>query len=180
MSELIQLDHLTFKPLLSERQLHHRINEMGADLADHYDNKRPIFLCILNGSFIFTADLVRAANIECEIAFMKLASYKGTQSTGDVKTILDLQIPIENRHVIIVEDIVDTGRTMQKLLADLDALQPASLEIVTLLLKPDALQYSDLELNYVGFEISDEFVVGYGLDYNGLGRNWKQIYQAVE
>lgn len=179
MSDYLQLGDLKFKPLLDEARLQQRIEEMGAALKVTYENKRPIFLCILNGSFIFTADLVRAANIECEIAFMKLSSYKGTSSTGDVKTILNLQIPIENRPVIIVEDIVDTGRTMQKLLTDLEQLKPASLEVVTLLLKPDALQYSDLVLNHVGFEISDEFVVGYGLDYNGLGRNWKQIYQAV-
>ncbi|MEM1327522.1 MAG: hypoxanthine phosphoribosyltransferase [Bacteroidota bacterium] len=179
MDTTMQIGDLSFRPFIEEKKLQQRVAELGQQIGKDYEGKRPIFLCILNGSFIFTADLVRSANIECEIAFMKLSSYEGTASTGHVKTIFGLQIPIENRHVIIVEDIVDTGRTMKKLLEDLNAMNPASLKITTLLLKPDALQYTDLDLDYVGFEIEDRFVVGYGLDYDGLGRNWKMIYQVV-
>ncbi|MEM8524142.1 MAG: hypoxanthine phosphoribosyltransferase [Bacteroidota bacterium] len=175
----IKIHDLLFKPFLSQEEITSRIEDLGKVIEKDYANKRPIFICILNGSFMFTADLVRAANIECEIAFMKVSSYEGTSSTGTVKTIYGIDVPLENRHIIIVEDIVDTGRTMKKLLTDLTALQPTSISTATLLLKPDALEYSDLKLDYVGFEIENKFVVGYGLDYDELGRNWKEIYQKV-
>lgn len=177
--EKIKIHDLWFKPFLSQEAIANRIADLGKQIEKDHASKRPIFICILNGSFMFTADLVRAANIECEIAFMKVSSYEGTSSTGLVKTIYGIDVPLENRHIIIVEDIVDTGRTMKKLLDDLNALQPASISIATLLLKPDALEYSDLQLDYVGFEIENKFVVGYGLDYDELGRNWKEIYQRV-
>jgi len=178
--EKIKIHDLWFKPFLSKEELAARITELGQQIYQDHAKNRPIFICVLNGSFMFTADLVRAANIECEIAFMKVSSYEGTSSTGVVKTIYNIDISLENRHIIIVEDIVDTGRTMKKLLTDLGALKPASISIATLLLKPDALQYSDLEIDCVGFEIENRFVVGYGLDYNGLGRNWNSIYQRIE
>ncbi|MEN0045937.1 MAG: hypoxanthine phosphoribosyltransferase [Bacteroidota bacterium] len=177
--EKIKIHDLWFKPFLSQEEIANRIIGMGRQIEKDYTNKRPIFICILNGSFMFTADLVRAANIECEIAFMKVSSYEGTSSTGVVKTIYGIDVPLENRNIIIVEDIVDTGRTMKKLLYDLTLLNPASISIATLLLKPYALEYFDLKLDYVGFEIENKFVVGYGLDYDELGRNWKEIYQKI-
>ncbi|MEL6944787.1 MAG: hypoxanthine phosphoribosyltransferase [Bacteroidota bacterium] len=177
--EKIQIHNLWFKPFLSEEEIANQIKILGQQIEQDHANNRPIFICILNGSFMFTADLVRAANIECEIAFMKMSSYEGTESTGIVKTIYGVNVSLENRHIIIVEDIVDTGRTMKKLLNDLAALNPASISVATLLLKPNALEYPDLKLDYIGFEIENKFVVGYGLDYNELGRNWNQIYQKI-
>ncbi|MEM9885871.1 MAG: hypoxanthine phosphoribosyltransferase [Bacteroidota bacterium] len=176
----IKIHDLQFKPFLSAIKIRERIDELGQAIYEDYKGKRPIFVCILNGSFIFTADLVRATNIECEIAFMKLSSYEGTSSTGIVKTLYELQVSVKDRHVILVEDIVDTGRTMKKLLSDFEGLKAASVSVVTLLFKREALLFPDLQIDYVGFEIPNKFVVGYGLDYDDLGRNWDEIYQLVE
>ncbi|MEM9847342.1 MAG: hypoxanthine phosphoribosyltransferase [Bacteroidota bacterium] len=176
----IQIHDLHFMPYLSAAEIQARIEVLGQQIHRDHQDHRPVFVGILNGAFIFLADLVRAANIACEIAFMRVSSYEGTASTGVVKTIDGLSMEVKNRHVIIVEDIVDTGRTMQQLLTDFAVLEVASVSVATLLLKPDALLFPDLPLDYVGFEIPNKFVVGYGLDYNELGRNWNQIYQLVD
>jgi len=176
----IKLHDLSFVPFLSKLEIQEQVTRLGKEIAHKHASNCPIFICILNGAFVFAADLMRAANIDSEIAFMKLSSYEGTSSTGIVKTVLDLNISIENRHIIIVEDIVDTGHTMKALLPMLAKKSPASISIATLLLKPDALQYPDLKLDYVGFEIPSKFVVGYGLDYDELGRNLEEIYQLKE
>ena len=133
-------------------------------------------MSILNGSFLFTADLFKQITIEAEVSFIKLASYKGTSSTGNVITAIGLDVNVKDRHIIILEDIIDTGKTLHHYLPQLESLQPASVKIAVLLDKKEALQYP-VKVDYACFEIPNKFVVGYGLDYDGLGRNSKDIYQ---
>ncbi len=168
-----------FKPFITREQLHSRIGEMARDLEADYAGENPLFIAILNGSFMFASDLFKALSIPAEICFIKLASYKGTKSTGHVITSIGLDADLHNRHVIILEDIIDTGKTMTRFLPQLLNQQPASLKICALLYKPDANQFP-VQINYLGFSIPDKFVVGYGLDYDGFGRNIDEIYQLVE
>ena len=149
-----------------------RINH---DMAD----KNPLFLAVLNGSFIFAADLMREITIPSEISFVKLASYAGTTSTGKITEVIGINEDLTNRHVIIVEDIVDTGHTMQRMIETLGTRNPASVHICTLLVKPDKLEV-DLDIEYAAMEIPNEFIVGYGLDYDQQGRNLRDIYTIVE
>jgi hypoxanthine phosphoribosyltransferase len=176
--DIIQAHDLQFRPFLSADQIKQRVQELGKAIHRDYAEKKPVFLGVLNGSFIFTADLVRAFGADCEISFIKLASYRGTQSTGDVSTLIGLEIDLRNRPVIIVEDIVDSGKTLFHLLQDLQQYQPASIAIATLLKKPDMLEHP-LEIQYSGFDIDPLFVIGYGLDYDGLGRQLPAIYQRI-
>ena len=138
----------------------------------------PLFLSVLNGSFMFTADLMKRVNIPCEISFVKLASYQGTSSTGKVKELVGLNEDIEGRTVVIVEDIIDTGFTMERLVETLRARNPKDIRIATLLVKPDKLQVK-LDIDYVAMNIPNDFIVGYGLDYDGKGRNYRDIYTVV-
>lgn len=172
----IQVLDKTFVPYLSEAAIQEKITELAAQLNKDYAGKRPIFLSILNGSFLFTADLFKQITIEAEVSFIKLASYKGTSSTGNVITAIGLDANIKDRHIIILEDIIDTGKTLHHYLPQLDNMQPASVKIAVLLDKKEALQYP-VKIDYACFEIPNKFVVGYGLDYDGLGRNSKDIYQ---
>ena len=149
--------------------------EINRDLAD----KNPLFLAVLNGSFVFAADLLRYITIPCEISFVKLASYQGTISTGEVKEVIGLNEDISGRTVVIVEDIVDTGQTMKRMLETLGTRNPGSLHICTLLLKPEKLQVP-LNIEYVAMEIPNDFIVGYGLDYDQQGRQLRDIYTVVE
>ncbi len=176
---LIQLHDLQFRPYLLAADIQARVQQLGKAIKKRYADQNPLFLGVLNGAFVFAADLLRACDFDCEISFIKLSSYRGTQSTGDVATLIGLEQSIAGRHVIIVEDIVDSGRTMHSLLPDLEKLGVASAEICTLLLKPDALEF-DVDVRYVGFKIPSKFVVGYGLDYDELGRNLPDIYQLAE
>lgn len=175
----LQIHDKTFKPYISEEVIREKVIELAASLNRDYKDKNPIFIAILNGAFIFAADLFKSLRIDAEISFIKLASYKGMKSSGQVITAIGLDIEIYNRHVVILEDIVDTGKTLNEFLPQLWHQQPASIKIVALLHKPDALAYP-LKVDYTGFEIPDKFVVGYGLDYNGLGRNTAAIYQLSE
>jgi hypoxanthine phosphoribosyltransferase len=143
------------------------------------EGKNPLLLGVLNGSFIFAADLMRAITIPCEISFVKLASYQGTISTGKVHEVLGINEDLTNRHVIIVEDIVDTGRTMKQMVESLGTRNPASIHICTLFVKPDKLE-EDLNIDYSCFSIPNDFIVGYGLDYDQQGRNLPEIYSLVE
>ncbi len=174
----IKLSDLHFRPFLNESDIRRRVGELGRELEDIYAGKRPIFLGVLNGAFIFAADLLRTCNFDCELSFIKLSSYSGTGSSGDVVTRIGLESNLEGRHVIIVEDIIDSGLTMHRFLPELHALKPASAAIAALLVKPDAMEY-DIRVDFRGFDIPSKFVVGYGLDYNGLGRNLKDIYELV-
>jgi len=176
MSKVVQVHDLSFETYISAKEISDRIEELGEALTKKFKGRNPIFLAILNGSFIFTADLVRACNFDHEISFIKLTSYEGTASSGKVTTQIGLQEDLENREVIVVEDIIDTGTTIYHFLPTLKKSNPKSITVVSLLQKPSALKYP-LEIDHIGFEIPNKFVVGYGLDYNGLGRNLKDIYQ---
>lgn len=175
---VINLHDKAFEIYLSEETILKRVKEIAAGINKDFAGKRPLFIAILNGSFMFASDLFKQLNIEAELCFIKLASYKGMKSTGNVITSIGLEVDLFNKEVIIVEDIVDTGKTLHNFLPKLLHQQPESLKIATLLHKPDATEYP-LQLDYVGFEIPNKFVVGYGLDYDGLGRNLKEIYQLV-
>ena len=176
MKREIQVHDLRFELYLSDQQIQHRVKEMGDQISRDYAGKRPIFLAILNGAFMFVADLVRACDLDCELAFIKVSSYRGLASTGNIETVLGLNVEVENRDLIIVEDIIDSGNTMRALLPDLQQLEPASVKLAALLLKPECLKHP-IDIEYLGFQIPDRFVVGYGLDYDGLGRNLPSIYQ---
>lgn len=172
----IQVLDKTFVPYLEEAEIQGKITELAAQLNKDYEGKRPLFLSVLNGSFLFTADLFKQITIEAEVSFIKLASYKGTSSTGNVITAIGLDTNVKDRHIIILEDIIDTGKTLHHYLPQLESMQPASVKIAVLLDKKEALQYP-VKIDYACFEIPNKFVVGYGLDYDGLGRNSKDIYQ---
>lgn len=175
----IRVHDKSFEIYLSEETIQQRVKEVAAKINDDYKGKRPYFVAILNGSFMFASDLFKHLTVDADICFIKLASYKGTQSTGNVLTTIGLDADLFGKDVVIVEDIVDTGKTLHHFLPRLEHQQPSSLRIATLLHKPEATEFP-LELSYVGFEIPNKFVVGYGLDYDGLGRNLKEIYQLRE
>ena len=179
MKKLITANNLTFEISIPKEEIAARIEILGEQITSKYKDKKPLFIGVLNGSFIFIADLVRKCNIDCEVAFVRLSSYSGTQSSGKIQTVYGLEMEIENRHLIVVEDIVDTGGTLNYFLSYLKDQNPSSVELAALLLKPEALQFP-VNVNYLGFEIPDKFVVGYGLDYDGLCRNLTDIYQLSE
>ena len=167
-----------FEPYLSAAEITKKIEQMADAINRDYAGKRPLFIAILNGSFMFAADLFKAVTIDAEICFIKLASYKGTKSSGQVITAIGLDTDLIDRHVIILEDIVDTGKTLSEFLPQLHHHHPASMKIAALLHKPEATVYP-IKIDYLGFTIPNKFVLGYGLDYDGLGRNIKEIYQLV-
>jgi len=172
----IQVLDKTFEPYLKEVEIQEKITALATQLNQDYVGKRPLFLSVLNGSFLFTADLFKQITIEAEVSFIKLASYKGTSSTGNVITAIGLDINVKDRHIVILEDIIDTGKTLHHYLPQLESMQPTSVKIAVLLNKKEALQFP-VHIDYHCFEIPNKFVVGYGLDYDGLGRNSKDIYQ---
>ena len=174
----IKVHDKSFETYLSEEKILQRVKELAVDINKDYSGKRPLLIAILNGSFMFASDLFKQLTIEAELCFIKIASYKGMKSSGKVITSIGLEEDIYNKDVLIVEDIVDTGKTLHRFLPKLNHQQPRSLKIVTLLHKPEATEFP-LTLNYIGFVIPNKFVVGYGLDYDGLGRNLKEIYQLV-
>jgi hypoxanthine phosphoribosyltransferase len=165
----------TFIPFIEREKLQERISELASQISTDYKDGCPIFIVVLNGAFLFATELLKRTQLSCEITFVKLASYTHTESTGSVRQIIGLEEKITGRDVIIIEDIVDTGLTMSQLLTQIALLNPASVEIATLLYKPDAL-LKPLDMRYIGFEIANRFVVGYGLDYDGLGRNLDSLY----
>lgn len=169
----------TFKTSIAEEQIKQRVKELGQQISQDMDGKNPLLIGVLNGSFMFAADLLREITIPCEISFVKLASYEGILSTGKVKEVMGLNEDISGRTVIIVEDIVDTGRTMRQMLDSLSVRRPASIHICTLFVKPDKLE-EPLNIDYAAFSIPNDFIVGYGLDYDQQGRGLKEIYTLVE
>lgn len=174
----ITLHDKTFDIYLSEQQIQAQVKKMAEQINEDYKNKRPLFIAILNGSFMFAADVFKNLSIDAEICFIKLASYRGMKSSGRVITAIGLDQDLFGREVVILEDIVDTGKTLSQFLPQLDHQQPKSLKIAALLHKPEATQFP-LTIDYLGFSIPNKFVVGYGLDYDGLGRNLKEIYQLA-
>ncbi|HXS54556.1 MAG TPA: hypoxanthine phosphoribosyltransferase [Hanamia sp.] len=175
---VIKVHDKEFVPYLTSGEIDKQIARVASEINRDYAGKKPLFIAILNGSFIFAADLFKQINVEAEIAFIKLASYKGVKSTGKVITSIGLDTDIYGRDVIIIEDIVDTGKTLFQFLPQLEHQHPSSLKIASLLHKPDAMVHP-IRIDYLGFTIPDKFVLGYGLDYDGLGRNIKEIYQLV-
>lgn len=171
----IQVKDKTFKPYLNSESIQKRIEEMAERINRDYAGKNPLLLCVLNGAFMFAADLMKKLTIDCEISFVRVKSYQGTQSTSELKELLGLTEDIAGRDIILIEDIVDTGHTLSLLLQDLESRKPDSLRIAVLLYKPDAVTVQ-LSLDYVAFEIPNDFIVGYGLDYDGYGRNLNDIY----
>ncbi|WP_288349224.1 hypoxanthine phosphoribosyltransferase [uncultured Duncaniella sp.] len=168
---------MNFRPYISNSQIQERIGMLAKSICDEYAERNPLFICVLNGAAPFAVDLFRACeDIDAELTFVRLKSYDGMGSTGVVKQVMGLSENLAGRHIILVEDIIDTGNTMVKLLADLEAHNPASLRIATLLFKPEALQHPELKPDYVGFEIPKKFIIGYGLDIDGLARNLNDIY----
>jgi len=174
----IKVHDKTFETYLSEETILQRVKEMAAAINKDYAGKQPFCIAILNGSFMFASDLFKQLTVDAEICFIKLASYQGMKSSGSIVTSIGLDYDLFGKDVIIVEDIVDTGKTLNNFLPRLLHQQPRSLKIATLLHKSEATEYP-LTLDYIGFDIPDKFVVGYGLDYDGLGRNLKEIYQLV-
>ncbi len=173
--ELVKLHDKEFKPYISAEEIHANLVKLAEALSADIKKSFPLFIVVLNGSFIFAADLVKLLKFPCEITFVKLASYHGTASTGNVSELIGLTENIEGRTVVIVEDIIDTGNTLEKLHSLLHDKQAKEIKTVTLLFKPEAYQKT-IPVDYVGIRIKNEFVVGYGLDYDGLGRNLKDIY----
>ena len=168
-----------FKPFIPAAEIAQRVAEVAARISADFEGRNPLLLAVLNGSFVFAADLMRHITIPCEISFVKLASYEGTVSTGKVVEVMGLNEDITGRDVIIVEDIVDTGKTMERMLDTLGTRNPNSLHICTLLLKPEKLKIP-LNIEYAAMEIPNDFIVGYGLDYDQEGRNLRDIYTLVE
>lgn len=171
----ISIHDKQFVPFITAQEIENRIASLARRIEKDYAGKDVLCVSILNGSFIFAADLARALDLSLEFTFIKYTSYRNMESLGEVSRLIGLTSEVKNRHVLLVEDIIDTGLTMTEILNDMQQLQPASMEIVTLLLKPSALQ-EDLDIKYIGFEIENRFVVGYGLDYDGYGRNLKDIH----
>jgi hypoxanthine phosphoribosyltransferase len=179
MKNKIDVGDKQFELFIENDSITKRTRLIGTEINADYEGRCPIFIGVLNGSFLFMADLLKEMEISCEVSFIRVSSYAGTTSSGAVKEVFGLTDDLKNRDVILVEDIVDTGFTMKFILQKLYEQQPASIRVCSLLYKPEAIQVPVKELEYIGFEIPNEFVVGYGLDYNGLGRNLKDIYRVT-
>ena len=177
--ETIQVKDRVFEPFIREEELLKEIKRVASEINRDYVGKEPLFLCVLNGSFMFAADLLKNVSVPCNVSFVKVASYSGTDTTGKVKELMGLQENVEGRHVIIVEDIVDTGSTMRDVLDSLHDKKAASVQVCALLCKPDKLKV-DINLKYLALNIPNGFIVGYGLDYDGFGRNTRDIYKIVK
>ena len=180
----MSLSHITlhdksFENYLPEQQILQAIEMMATRINADYEGKKPLFLAVLNGAFMFAADLMKAVSLPCEISFIRVSSYQNMSSTGQVSEVIGLKESVQDRHIIILEDIVDTGQTVYALLQHISGKEPASIEIAALLIKPDCVQHP-LQVKYIGKSIPNDFVVGYGLDYNGLGRNLRDIYVVAE
>lgn len=179
MEQKITLLDKTFVPYLSELELLEGVQKVANQINKDYKGKKPLFLIVLNGAFMFASDLLKKITVDCEISFIKLSSYQQMESTGNVREVIGLDQDIEGRDLLIVEDIIDTGNSMASILPGLKEKKPNSLELVTLLHKPEAL-LKELDIKYISFNIPNKFVVGYGLDYDQLGRNLPDLYQLGE
>ena len=176
---IVKIKDLTFKTFIPESEIQQRVKAVAEKINKNLDGKNPLLLAVLNGSFVFAADLIRNITIPCEISFVKLASYQGTTSTGKIKEVIGLNEDLTGRTVVIVEDIVDTGFTMKRMIETLGTRHPESIHICSLLVKPDKLQVP-LNIEYAAIEIPNDFIVGYGLDYDQQGRQLRDIYTIVD
>ena len=178
MGKRVTLKDKTFEVSISESKILERITELAKEMNTELAKEQPLFVVVLNGAFLFAAELFKRLDFPCEIAFIRVASYEGTSSTGKIRNLLGLETNLAGRSVVIVEDIVDRGDTMMFLLTELNKKNPDRIRISSLLLKPKALLH-DIKCDYVGFEVPNDFLVGYGLDYDELGRNLNDIYTLV-
>ena len=176
---MLQIHDKSFVEFISQTDIETRIQWLGQQISQDYQGKRPLLVVVLSGAFMFASELFKSIDIDCEITFIRVSSYQKTNSTGKVREILGFSESLENRAVIIVEDIVDTGLTMVEIMGQISSQKPASVEVATLLHKPTATKVP-VRLKYVGFEIENKFVIGYGLDYDQLGRNLPAVYQLSE
>ena len=177
--DIVQVLDKKFSLYISKEQIRERVKEVAAEIEKDLKDKNPLFLVILNGSFVFGADLLREMNFPCEITFIRMASYEGTSTTGEVKQVIGLRESIEGRTVVVVEDIIDTGYTMKEMLRILTEKTPEDIYVTSLFVKPDNLKV-DVKIDYRCFDIDNDFIVGYGLDYDHYGRNLPDIYKVVE
>ncbi len=175
----MKIKDLEFKKFIAGSEIEEKIVELASRINHDYKNQSPVFLPVLNGSFMFAADLLKEVKIQCRVSFVKTSSYSGTSSTGQLKTLIGHDESLFNQNIIIVEDIVDTGLTLEKIMEELRSLGTKSVEAVSLLRKKEARE-KNIGVKYVGFDLDSEFVVGYGLDYDGFGRNYKDIYKQIE
>lgn len=176
--EVVTLHNKQFAPFIDANKIDLAIKSLAENINKDYQGKEVLFVGVLNGAFRFIADLIKYIDLKCEVSFVKMASYEGVSTTGAVKQLIGFNEDIENRHLIIVEDIVDSGNTLVKIMDELDGKNVASVKIATLLFKPEAYK-KDIEVSYKGLEIPNDFIVGYGLDYDGLGRELNHIYKIV-
>lgn len=174
----VKIKDKEFGLFLSQQKIEKAIDEVAAQMSKDLEGSNPLFICILNGAFMFVSELMKRVNLPSEMTFVKLSSYTGVNTSGDVKEIIGLVENIKDRTVVIVEDIVDTGHTMTRMLGELQKSQPKEIKVATLLFKPEALKV-DVKLDYVALEIPSDFIVGYGLDYDGYGRNLPDIYKVI-
>jgi hypoxanthine phosphoribosyltransferase len=179
MTNRIIVHDKTFEVSISAGKIRETVNRMAGEIAKDVKDKKPLFLVVLNGSFVFAADLLRQMDFDCEVSFVKLSSYAGTKTTSVVRELIGLDEVLHGRTVVIVEDIIDTGITMANTISKLKHLEADDVKLATFLFKPDAFE-KDFKIDYVGLEIPNDFIVGYGLDYDGLARNYPDIYRVVE
>jgi len=177
-AQTVRLDDRTFALYLTEDRILTAIQSLARQINADYKDRKPLLLPILNGSFMFASDLMKNLCIDCTISFIKASSYSGTQSSGQVTELIGLQESIAGRDVLVIEDIVDTGHTLHRILPELQRQGPSSLKVATLLHKPEAAQVNIVP-DYVALQIPNDFIVGFGLDYNGLGRNLRDIYKVI-
>jgi hypoxanthine phosphoribosyltransferase len=174
----MKIKEIEFVEFISEGEIQRKVQNLALEINRSYADKIPVFLPVLNGSFMFAADLLKNITIPCHVSFVKISSYEGLATTGQLKTLIGLDESLFKRDVLIVEDIVDTGLTLQKILDELKTLGIQSVEVISLLRKKPARE-KGIQVKYTGFDIQNEFVLGYGLDYDGLGRNHRQLFRAV-
>ena len=179
MAKQVTVHDKTFEISIPEEKIRETVNEMARQIGKDLKGKNPLFLIVLNGAFVFAADLVRQMDFDCEVSFVKLSSYVGTTTTSVVRELIGLDEVLTDRTVVIVEDIIDTGITMASTIEKLKHLQAAEVKLATFLFKPDSFQ-KDFKIDYIGIEIPNDFIIGYGLDYDGLARNYPDIYKVVE
>lgn len=179
MPDIWKLKDKSFNKFIVNNDIQDKVSELANRINKDLEGRKPLFVVVLNGAFIFASDLLKKVTIDCEIAFVKLSSYQGTQSSGVVQQIIGLDLDIKGRTIVVIEDIVDTGLTLERFRKTLSEMEPAEVMIATCLLKPDAFK-NKFPIDYLCFSIPNEFVVGYGLDYDGLGRNSSDIYKIVE
>ena len=174
----VKIKDKTFETSMTEAEIKQRVKELAQQMSRDLEGKNPLFLAVLNGAFIFAADLMREVTIPCEISFVKLASYQGTTSTGTIHEVIGINEDLSGRAVVIVEDIVESGLTIKRMMEQIGTRHPASVQVCTLFFKPEQLK-EDLKLDYVAFSIPNDFILGYGLDYDQQGRGLKDLYTLV-